>query len=179
MNNTAAGSPLGVVLIQPDLSLAAPPVGVSAAFRGVDTDVTVEITNSGDGATAQTFEVVVYISEDPVAGNEDDIRVDDVVITTELEVGETLTVVVSSRILHVQATCIYHRSLPGWSRWGWFRNPEILVVGRGTWARLRLEPSVAFTISWAFLRRQSRRLRSATRTTAEPQQRSMSRLKFA
>ena len=108
MNNTAAGSPLGVVLIQPDLCLAAPPVGVSAAFRGVDTDVTVEITNSGDGATAQTFEVVVYISEDPVAGNEDDIRVDDVAITTELEVGETLTVVVSSRILDVQATCIYH-----------------------------------------------------------------------
>jgi hypothetical protein len=107
-NNTSTGTPVNVVLIQPDLSQGNPPEGPSAAFRGADKVVSVEITNSGEGATAQAFDVVIYISEDPVAGNGDDVRVGDVAVTTELAVGETRTVVVTSRVSAVQATGVYY-----------------------------------------------------------------------
>jgi len=107
-NNVNVGTPVSVELIQPDLSLVAPPSGESAVFRGVTTDVTVQITNSGDGATDQAFDVVVYISEDPFAGNEDDIRVGDVAVTTEIAVGATQTVVVPARVSAVQATGVYY-----------------------------------------------------------------------
>lgn len=107
-NNATLGTPVNVALIQPDLTLAAPPVGPSSAFRGGDVDVTVEVTNSGDGGTAQAFDVVVYLSEDNVAGNEDDVKVGDVAVTTEIAVGETRSVVVTSRVSAVQPTGVYH-----------------------------------------------------------------------
>ena len=107
-NNTSTGTPVSVVLIQPDLSLAAPPEGPSAAFRGADVDVNVEITNSGDGATAQAFDVVIYISEDPIGGNGDDIRVGDVAVTNEIAIGESRSITVSSRVSAVQPTGVYY-----------------------------------------------------------------------
>ena len=107
-NNASVGNPVSTVLIQLDLSLVSPPSGANAVFRGATTDVTVEITNSGDGSTAQAFDVVVYISGDAFAGNDDDIRVGDVAVTTLIAVGETRSVTVSARISAVQTTGVYH-----------------------------------------------------------------------
>jgi hypothetical protein len=105
-NNSAIGTPVSVVLIQPDLSLASPPNGVSAVYKGVTTDVQVEVKNSDDGATAQAFDVVVYLSADPFVG--DDIRVGDVAITTGIAVNEVRTVTVPARVSAVQSAGVYH-----------------------------------------------------------------------
>lgn len=107
-NNASTGTPTTAVLRRPDLAPTAPPSGPSAVYRGVTTDVTVTLTNDGDGATTQPFDVVVYASQDPFAGNEDDVKVGDVAVTMEIAVGETHTVTVPSRLSAVQPTGVYH-----------------------------------------------------------------------
>ena len=92
LNNVGVGNVTQVVQKLADLVVSAPPQGPNGVFRRGTYTVTTQIKNQGTGTNTSDFDVVIYLSEDLVVGNNDDVRVGDVAVSTVLAVDSTLVV---------------------------------------------------------------------------------------
>lgn len=101
-NNVRVGNATGVVEKLADLIISAPPSGPNGVFRRGTYDVSTQIKNQGTGSNTSDFDVVIYLSEDLIAGNSDDVRVGDVAISGVLGVDSTQTLKVPVTIPALQ-----------------------------------------------------------------------------
>lgn len=106
-NNASVGSAVEVVEKLADLIVSTPPSGPSAVYRNGAYAVTAEIHNQGTGATTSVFDVVIYLSEDLIVGNADDVRVGDVAVSDALAAGASQAVSVPVSIPALQAYRAY------------------------------------------------------------------------
>jgi len=102
-NNVRVGNAAVVVEKLADLIVSAPPSGPNGVFRRGNYNVTTQIKNQGTGTNTNNFDVVIYLSEDLVVGNSDDIRVGDAAIRDVLDVDSTRAVTVPVTIPALQA----------------------------------------------------------------------------
>lgn len=91
-NNIGVGNVTEVVEKLADLVVSAPPSGPNGVFRRGTYTVTTEVKNQGTGANISDFDVVIFLSEDLIIGNSDDVRVGDVAVSSVLGVDSTRSV---------------------------------------------------------------------------------------
>ncbi len=103
LNNVGVGNTTLVVEKLADLIVSAPPTGPNGVFRRGAYTVTTQVKNQGTGANTSDFDVVVFLSEDLIVGNNDDVRVGDVAVSAVLDVDSTRTVVIPVTIPALQA----------------------------------------------------------------------------
>ena len=106
-NNTAVGNTVEVVEKLADLIISVPPSGPNGVFRQGTYTVTTQIRNQGTGKNTSDFDVVIYLSEDLVVGNSDDVKVGDVAISGTIAVDSTRNVSVPVTISALQAFRAY------------------------------------------------------------------------
>ncbi|MGA1197049.1 MAG: CARDB domain-containing protein, partial [Candidatus Latescibacterota bacterium] len=102
-NNLRVGNATVVVEKLADLIVSAPPSGPNGVYRRGTYAVTTQIKNQGTGTNTSDFDVVIFLSEDLIVGNGDDIRVGDAAISGVLGVDSTRAVTVQVTIPALQA----------------------------------------------------------------------------
>ncbi|MDA0711200.1 MAG: hypothetical protein O3B73_13430, partial [bacterium] len=107
-NNLGLGTVTEVVEKLSDLVVSSPPVGPNGVYRRGTYKVTTQIKNQGTGANTSEFDVVIFLSEDLVVGNGDDIRVGDFAVGSVLQPDSTRTVEISVTIPALQPYRSYH-----------------------------------------------------------------------
>jgi len=107
-NNWLAGTGAEVIEQVVDLVAATPPAGPNGVFRSQSYTVTVDVRNQGNGITTAAFDVVVYLSSNLTVGDEDDIRMGDVAVTSTIDSGQVVTVQVPVQISALQTYGTYH-----------------------------------------------------------------------
>ncbi|MBT5831051.1 MAG: hypothetical protein HOH77_12760 [Candidatus Latescibacteria bacterium] len=91
-NNVGIGNVTDVVEKLADLVVSVSPSGPNGVFRRGAYTVTTEIKNQGTGSNLSDFDVVIFLSEDLIVGNSDDVRVGDVAVSSVLGVDSTRAV---------------------------------------------------------------------------------------
>lgn len=102
-NNLGVGNVTQVVEKLADLVVSSPPVGPNGVYRRGNYTVTTQIKNQGTGSNVIDFDVVVFLSEDLIVGNSDDVRVGDIAISSIIPVDSTRAVTVPVTIPALQA----------------------------------------------------------------------------
>ena len=108
LNNVAVGNAVEVVEKLADLIISSPPSGPNGVFRQGAYTVSTQIRNQGTGENTANFDVVIYLSEDLIVGNSDDVKVGDVAISGTIAVDSTLSVDVPVTISALQGFRAYH-----------------------------------------------------------------------
>ncbi|MDP6041372.1 MAG: CARDB domain-containing protein, partial [Candidatus Latescibacteria bacterium] len=108
LNNMAVGNAVEVVEKLADLIISSPPAGPNGVFRQGAYTVSTQIRNQGTGENTANFDVVIYLSEDLIVGNADDVKVGDVAISSTIAVDSTQSVDVPVTISALQGFRAYH-----------------------------------------------------------------------